>query len=509
MAEAKPRVIRLRDEDSVALAIRKLDQGTEIEELNLTTGQEIPSGHKLAVKAIKKGEPITKYGQVIGFASEDIKVGCHVHTHNVEVKAFKRDYAFGSETKETEYLPEDQCATFQGYLRPDGQVGTRNYLGVLATVNCSAGVSHLLRRAISQEELAKFPNVDGIVALGHGSGCCLPPDSEALAQLRRTIAGFARHPNFAGVLLVGLGCEVNLVDTLVEKEELITGPRLRTLNIQDLGGTGKTVEKGAEILREMLIQANQQKRTPQPASKLKVGLECGGSDAYSGLTANPTLGAAMDILVKSGGTAVLSETPEIYGAEHLLTRRAVSREVGDKLVKRIRWWEEYTAQNGAQINNNPTPGNKAGGITTILEKSLGAVAKGGSTNLVDVLLYAEPITQKGFLFMDTPGYDVVSITGMAAGGANLICFTTGRGTVYGCEAVPTLKLASNSDIYNRLAEDMDVNCGTILEGETTIPEKGKELFELILETASGKQTKNEKWGFTGHDMVPWHLGAVL
>jgi altronate hydrolase len=240
-----------------------------------------------------------------------------------------------------------------------------------------------------------------------------------------------------------------------------------------------------------------------------VALQCGGSDGYSGISANTALGAASDLVVAQGGTVILSESPETYGAEHLLTRRAVSREVGEKLVGVMKWWEDYTAREGAEMNANPSPGNKAGGLTTILEKSLGAMAKAGTTNLVDVVGYAEPVTAKGFVFMDTPGYDPVGATGQVAGGANLMCFTTGRGSVFGCKPAPSLKLATNSTMFRHMEEDMDINCGTVLEGTESVAECGERIFRHMLATASGAPTKSEALGFGDAEFAPWVLGATM
>jgi altronate hydrolase len=376
-------------------------------------------------------------------------------------------------------------------------------------VNCSATAARYIARAFDAEALADYPNVDGVVACVHGTGCCLADDGEGFANLQRTLWGFARHANFGGVLLAGLGCEVNQIDFLLEAYGLERGPGLRTLTIQDTGGTRKTVERGIAMLREMLPEANKVERQPLPASELTLALQCGGSDGYSGITANPALGAAVDRLVRHGGTAILSETPEIYGAEHLLTRRAVSPEVADKLIERIRWWEDYTAKNGGQMDNNPTPGNKAGGLTTILEKSLGAAAKGGTTNLCGVYRYAEPVDSKGFVFMDSPGYDPCSITGQVASGANLVCFTTGRGSVYGCKPAPSIKLSTNTPMYRRMDEDMDINCGVVLDEGVTIDALGEAIFRRILEVASGSPSKSEALGFGDEEFVPWQVGAVM
>ena len=509
MKADQPTSIRLHPDDNVAVALIDIPPAATLGISKIKTHDLIAAGHKVALREIRQEDPILKYGQVIGFASQTIQPGAHVHVHNVYLRDFDRDYAFGADVKDTRLVPGDEQATFDGLVRSDGRVGTRNFIGILATVSCSAGVAQLIAHSFTAEKLARYPHVDGVIALSHGSGCCMAPGSEGLTLLQRTMTGYARHPNFGGVLLIGLGCETNLVENLVAFGGLQPTDRLQTLTIQNTHGTQQTVDQGVKAIEAMLPQVDQVVREPVSAAHITLGMECGGSDAYSGVSANPALGAAADLLVQQGGTAILSETPEIYGAEHLLTRRAASRAVGEKLVQRIHWWEDYTSSHNCTINNNPTPGNKAGGLTTILEKSLGASAKGGSTNLVEVYQYAEPITAKGLVFMDTPGYDVVSITGMIAGGANLIGFTSGRGTVCGFKPVPTIKLASNTPMYRRLKGDMDVNCGQIIDGETTIPEMGQMLFERMLDVASGRETKSEQFGFGENEFVPWHLGAIL
>jgi altronate hydrolase len=438
-----------------------------------------------------------------------------VHTHNLAFSDFQRAHEPGAGAAATAYV--DAPATFEGIVRPDGRVATRNYIGVLTSVNCSATAARAIadhfRRDIHQnlasEALAAFPNVDGVVALTHGMGCATASDGEELLVLRRTLGGYARHANFAGVLIVGLGCETNQIQGLVAQEGLSEGAWLRTFNIQDTGGTAKTVARGVAMVREMLAEANRVKRQPVPASHITVGLQCGGSDGYSGISANPALGAAVDRLVRHGGTAILSETPEIYGGEHLLTRRAVSPAVADKLLARIAWWEQYTARNGMKMDNNPSAGNKAGGLTTILEKSLGAIAKSGTTNLVDVVEFAERVAARGFVYMDTPGYDPVSATGQVAGGANLICFTTGRGSAYGCAPSPSLKLSTNTALFRKQEEDIDIDCGGIVEGTDTVDAAGERIFRLMLQTASGRATKSELHGYGQNEFVPWQLGAVM
>ena len=498
--------IQLHPEDNVAIAVDDFEAGQSMP--GIEVAERIPAGHKLALREIPQGEPIRKYNQIIGFASQSIPAGTHVHSHNTEMRPFERDYAFGVDKKEDD--PVATPATFAGYLRADGRVGTRNYLAVLSSVNCSATVARYIADSFRDEDVkAEFPNVDGVVSLTHSTGCGQSIKGEGLTLLRSVMAGYATHPNVSGAVLVGLGCEINQIADLLDAHGLARGPGLQTMTIQDSGGTKVTVERGIAMIKEMLPEANKAVRSTVPVGQLTLGLECGGSDGYSGITANPALGAAADLLVRHGGTAVLSETPEIYGAEHLLTRRAVSREVGEKLIALIRWWEAYTARNGSELDNNPTPGNKAGGLTTILEKSLGAVAKGGTMNLSGVFNFAEKINTKGFVFMDSPGYDPVSITGQVASGANIVCFTTGRGSVYGCKPAPSLKLATNSPMYQRMSDDMDVNCGEILDGSTTVQEKGEQIFQLILDTASGKPSKSEELGFGENEFTPWQLGAVV
>jgi altronate hydrolase len=507
MLQAAQLVIRLHPNDDVVIARDQLISGTLLRTENITVRGLVPPGHKVATSAIEKGAPVRRYNQIIGFAAKPIAPGEHVHLNNLVMGDFERDYAYCVDAKPTEMITP--AAQFMGIRRANGQVATRNYIGILSTVNCSATVVQGIAHHFNHGGLDAFPNVDGVVALTHGMGCGMDSNGEGMIVLRRTLAGYARHANFAGILMVGLGCESNQISSLLGAENLKENALLRTFNIQDLGGTKKTIAHGVEIIKEMLPAANAVTRESVPAAHLTLGLQCGGSDGMSGISANPALGAAVDLLVRHGGTAILSETPEIYGAEHLLTRRAVTREVGEKIVTRIKWWEEYTARLKGEMNNNPSPGNKAGGLTTILEKSLGAVAKGGTTNLVDVYEYAMPVTARGFVYMDTPGYDPVSATGQVAGGANMICFTTGRGSAYGCAPSPSLKLATNTALWNKQEEDMDINCGVIVDGQADIQTVGAQFFQMILDTASGKKTKSELHGYGQNEFVPWQLGAVM
>jgi altronate hydrolase len=502
-------VIRLHPADNVVVARVDVGIGTAIPSEGFSSRSQVPAGHKIAARAIAAGEPILKYNTCIGFAATDIAPGTYVHSHNVTFREFDRDYAYGREYVPTEVLPVSKQATFQGYVRAGGDVGTRNFIGILSTVNCSATVVHKVAAAFTPERLAAFPHVDGVVGLSHGLGCGMEMSGEPMELLRRTLGGYARHPNFAAVLVIGLGCERNQLAGLMKQEGLEAGDRLHTFVMQETGGTRKTIEAAVAAVEKLLPAANEARREAVPASRLTIGLQCGGSDGFSSITANPALGAAMDILVRHGGTAILSETPEIYGVEHTLTRRAVSRAVGEKLIERIRWWkEEYSPGRDVQINGAVSPGNQVGGLANIFEKSLGSSMKGGTTGLMEVYRYAEPVRQPGFVFMDTPGFDPCSATGQIAGGANLIMFTTGRGSMFGAKPVPCVKLATNTPMYRRLTEDMDINCGEILDGTATLAQMGEKIFDLMLRVASGERTRSELLGLGDHEFVPWNIGVV-
>jgi altronate hydrolase len=513
--------VHLRPEDNIAVAARHLSAGQtyEFKGGTVTLSGRIGLGHKIALVGIRKGEAVYKYGQIIGFASRDIAPGEHVHVHNISADAFERDYAFCRDCPPPLVRPgmnapgSPALRSWMGYDRGDGRYGTRNYIAIISTVNCSASTSKYISERFRQTELLKqYPNVDGVVAITHKAGCAMQYDGPDHRQLDRTLAGFARHPNVAAYVIVGLGCETGQAIHLIEGERLLqlNGSRKQPtiLSIQECGGIGKTVEAGVRMIAELLPRVNDVQRVSLTADKIVLGTQCGGSDGNSGVTANPALGIASDLLVEQGGTSILAETPEIYGAEHLLTRRAVSRAVGEKLVERIKWWEWYTGIFGAEINNNPSPGNKEGGLTTIYEKSLGAIAKGGSTALVDVIGYAEPVQTKGFMVMDTPGYDPVSMTGLVAGGANVLVFTTGRGSVFGCKPAPSIKVATNTPMYEHMIDDMDINAGVILSG-TSVENVGREIFEEILAVASGKKTKSEINGVGEEEFAPWSIGPTL
>ncbi len=496
--------VRLDPSDNVVTAARSLEVGVAVEDA--TTTALIPSGHKLATAVIPAGTAIRKYAQVIGYASQDIAPGAHVHTHNTEFRATDAAYEFGTDLRPVTPATGD---TFMGYQRENGAVGTRNYIAIVTSVNCSATAARMIADHFTPDRLAPYPNVDGVCAFVHGTGCGMADSGDGFEALQRVMWGYAKHPNHAGVLMVGLGCEMNQIDWLLEAYGLKQGPLFQTMNIQNVAGLRRTIEMGIAKIEAMLPEANKATRTPCPASALKVALQCGGSDAWSGITANPALGHACDLLVAQGGTGVLAETPEIYGAEHLLTRRAATPEVGEKLIGLIRWWEDYTARNRGSMDNNPSPGNKKGGLTTILEKSLGAAAKGGTTPLTGVYKYAEEVRAAGFTFMDSPGYDPASVTGQIAGGCNLVCFTTGRGSAFGSKPAPTIKLATNSEMFARMTEDMDINCGDILTGDVSVAEKGREIYQMFLRVASGEQSKSEAQGLGDYEFVPWQIGAVM
>jgi altronate hydrolase len=504
-APVTPRVLRLHADDDVLIAVDRVDEGQPLAE-GIVALRRIPRGHKAAARPIAKGQPVRKFGQIIGVATADIAPGDWVHEHNLGMADFDRDPAYGADLKPFASLPVE---TFEGFRRDTGKVGTRNFIGILTSVNCSATVARFMAEEITRSGvLADYPNVDGVIALTHGGGCALDVGGEGYEVLKRTQWGYAANPNMAAVVMVGLGCEGFQIARFKEFYGITESDRFRSMTIQEVGGTRRTVDQGMGVIREMLPMANAARRQTVPASELTVALQCGGSDGYSGITANPALGVASDILVAQGGTTVLAETPEIYGAEHLLTRRAVSREVGEKLMARIRWWEDYTARNRMAMNNNPSPGNKQGGLTTILEKSLGAAAKGGSAPLSAVWEYAEPVTTHGFTFMDSPGYDPVSITGQVAGGCNLVAFTTGRGSAYGCKPAPSIKLATNTQMFEKMTDDMDVNCGDVLDG-VSLADKGREIFDLFLRVASGERTKSEQLGYGDAEFVPWTIGATM
>jgi len=511
-------LLRLHPDDNIAIAKAHVPKGTSVEieagQISVETLDAIDLGHKVAIVDIPNGQPVRKFGQMIGFASSDIPIGGWVHSHNLSIGQLDLDYAVCQE------IPADPepitGRTFMGYRRPDGRAATRNYIGIVSTVNCSATASKLVASQISESLLADYPNIDGVVPLVHKLGCAIQYGGEDHIQFNRVLAGFAEHVNIGAYIIIGLGCETCQPTTLVDNHGLVqldvpghgAGEMSLVINIQDEGGVRKTVDRAVSVLKDLLPLANNVKRVPIPVSELILATECGGSDGNSGVTANPAVGIASDLLVAHGATTILGETPEIYGGEHLLTRRAASPEVAEKLIERIRWWEDYTSKFGVEINNNPSVGNKKGGLTTIYEKSLGAIAKGGSTALKEVYRYAEPVTKKGFVVMDTPGFDAASITGMVAGGANVVIFTTGRGSCYGCKPVPTIKVASNTPLFEHMNDDMDINAGRILDG-ASVQEVGEEMFEKIIAVASGEETKSEAQGFGEEEFAPWNIGPIL
>ncbi len=504
--QEKP-AIRLHADDNIAIALVPLNSGRQI--FTVATTSAIPAGHKVALESVAVGSPIRRYGQIIGFATKPIQPGDHVHTHNLSVGSMTLDYAIGSNIRTIDSASTPR--TFAGYLRANGSAGTRNTVAVIATVNCA---SHTVRKIVERAKRELWPNyanVTDIIVLSHKHGCATRDGSPELGMLQRTLAGFAHNPNVAGYLFIGLGCETNQFESLFNAHRAQFGAMNLPayLAIQDEGGVASTIEAGVQALIPVMQHANTFTRQPVPLSKLSLALQCGGSDGFSGISANPALGHAVDLLVQHGGTAVLSETPEIYGAEHLLTRRAINQQVAEKLISRIHWWENYTRQLGFEIDNNPSHGNKAGGLTTIYEKSLGAVAKGGSMPLAAVYEYAEPITQTGFVYMDTPGYDPVSATGQVAGGCNIIAFTTGRGSCFGFKPVPSIKISTNSTTYERMRSDMDVNAGGIITGHESITQVGERIFELLIAVASGQHSLSEAQDIGEEEFNPWMLGATM
>lgn len=506
--------IHLHPTDDVAIARNPISAGTRLtrdSSPEIKLNQLIPSGHKLAVNNVAFGDPVRRYGQIIGFATQPIQIGDHVHTHNLAVGDFARDYNFSADVRPVDFVAEDQRRTFMGYRRADGRVGTRNTIAILASVNCSAHTIREIADYFTPEKLATYPNVDGVIALTHGMGCGNRVGGADMTILQRTMVGMARHPNVGAYMMVGLGCESNQIQDIAQNYQLSLTDQANlplNLTIQGEGGIRKTVRAGIEMVERLLPVVNRTPRTPQPMSELVVALKCGGSDGWSGVTANPVVGLVADAVVRQGGTVALAETPEIYGAEHLLTRRAINREVGEKLVERVRWWEDHARKHHMEIDNNPSTGNKVGGLTTILEKSLGAVAKSGSTPLIDVYHYAEPITARGFTYVDTPGYDPVCVTGLVASGCNLVLFTTGRGSVFGYKPAPSIKITTNTAIYQHMLDDMDFDTGKVLNG-ADMQATADELFELMIAVASGQASRSEAQGVGDDEFVPWNLGGTL
>jgi len=504
------RAIRLHVDDNVMIAREDLPAGTRLETENVIIESDVPFGHKIATMAIEPGTSVIKLGELIGSARQMILPGAHVHTHNLAMQSITHEHHFCNRARPVKRVDDTEQLGFSGFHRADGRVGTRNYIGVLSSVNCSASVVRFVCNEVEKQGLLdNYPAIDGIVPCVHTTGCGMADRGAGFEILQRTLTGYARHPNFAGILMIGLGCEVNQLPGLLEVSGMAENQTFSVMTIQQSGGTRKTVEEAIERIKAMLPAAGACERTWAPASGLTLALQCGGSDGYSVITANPALGVASDLLVAQGGTVILSETPEIYGAEHLLTARARSQDVAESLLARLAWWESYVDRHGGELNNNPSPGNKAGGLTTILEKSLGATAKGGSTPLNGVYGYAEPITGSGLVFMDSPGYDPCAATGQVASGANLICFTTGRGSAFGCKPAPSLKVASNSRMFAHMQDDMDINAGTIADGVETVDQVGERIFQALLESASGRQTKSELLNMGGEEFIPWQIGAVL
>ena len=501
--------IRLHPADNVIVARTIVEPGTDLPDHGVTARDRVPAGYKILTKDLKAGDPVLKYNVTIGFAAKDLPAGTMVHSHNIEFRHFDRDYAFCRDYRPVDLVPETERATFEGFLRPDGRGGTRNFIAVVSTVNCSATVVHEIADHFRGPIMEAWPHVDGVAAFSHTTGCGMEMSGEPMDLLQRTLAGYIRHPNVAGALVVGLGCERCQVGGLFAAQGLNESDTLRTMVMQESGGTRKSIEAGIAIVREMLDEADKCRRETLPASLITVGLQCGGSDAFSSISANPALGEAVNILARHGGTGILSETPELYGVEQTFTSRAASREVGEKLLERMRWWvDDYAVGRNVQINGVVSPGNQQGGLANILEKSLGSSMKGGTGPLMEVYRYAEPVTAKGLVIMDTPGFDPVSATGQIAGGANLVAFTTGRGSCFGAKPAPSIKLATNTPMFKRMEEDMDINCGDIVDGTASLQEVGQRIFDTFLDVASGRPTKSEELGLGRHEFTPWQIGIT-
>lgn len=501
--------ILLNPDDNIIIALGNMNSGQYLKNYDLTLDAPILSGQKIAKFDIEENEPILKYGTIIGFSNSKLFKGQVLTNANVVFKEFSRDHNYCSKYHPTRYVNSSSEKTFRGYKRNDGRVGTRNFIAIVSTVNCSATVVHEISSYFTDEKLKHYPNIDGVAAFSHSTGCGMELSGEPMNLLHRTLGGYINHPNVASTLVVGLGCERCQVGGLFQNQGLFENDNLKTLVMQDNGGTTATIKAGIKCVEEMLEKANKFERSEALLSSLMVGLQCGGSDAFSSLSANPALGKAVDILVSHGGTAILSETPEIYGVEHTLTARAVNTNVAEKLMNRVNWWKDvYSVGRDVQINGTVSPGNQKGGLANILEKSLGSAMKGGTTGLMEVYNYAEKVEKKGLVFMDTPGFDPVSATGQIAGGANLVAFTTGRGSCFGAKPTPSIKLATNSDLFNKMNEDMDINCGAVIDGYKNIEQMGEEILQYFISCASGKQTKSEILNLGRHEFAPWQIGIT-
>lgn len=507
--EIKKRLaVRLADEDNVVIACRDIPAGTEIPGEGIMTGMKIPAGYKIASRLIKKGETILKYNTVIGYASEDTEPGTMMHNHNILFDEVEKDYKFCRDYKPVELLLPEKRRTFQGIVRDNGKVATRNYIGVMIAGNCAATAARKVAEYFTEERMKEYPNVDGVVPFITGIGCGMEMTGEPMDLLRRTMAGYIHNPNIYGMVVMALGCERNDVDVFFQEMDLKPGPRLERIVLQEVGGTQRAVELGVAAVKRMLPGADNVKRETVSAEHLTLALQCGGSDGFSGLSANPALGRAVDKLVKNGGTAILAEISELFGVEHTFTCRAKSREVGEKLVERLNWWLEYNKGCDTQINGKVSPGNSKGGLSNVIDKSLGGAKKGGSTPLNAVYEYGEMVTEKGLVIMDSPGFDPVSVTGEIAGGATLVAFTTGRGSCFGSVPSPTVKLASNTPMYECMVSDMDLNCGQVIDGDKTLDEMGDIIFEKILSVASGEKSKSEELGVGINEYDPWQIGVL-
>ncbi|WP_148255141.1 galactarate dehydratase [Aidingimonas lacisalsi] len=492
------KIIKVHDSDNVAIVIGQggVNAGTELQ-AGLIAVADIPQGHKVALSDIPSGAEVIRYSEIIGTATETIPLGGHVNEHNIALRQPPALHELESATRE--YGPPERLEgyTFQGYRNADGSVGTKNVLGITTSVQCVAGtVEHVVKR-IKAELLPKYPNVDDVVGLTHTYGCGVAINAPAAIIPIRTLKNITLNPNFGGeVMVIGLGCEKLQPSTLVSEqpvkmydssEEASATGNILSLQDEQFVGFAEMVAGIMAMAEQHLAKLNQRRREPCPVSELVVGTQCGGSDAFSGVTANPAVGFAADLIVRAGGTVMFSEVTEVRDAIHLLSPRVVDKGVGEKLVQEMQWYDDYLAQGQADRSANPSPGNKSGGLSNVIEKALGSIAKSGTSPIVDVLGPGERISKRGLNFVATPASDFICGTLQLAAGMNMHVFTTGRGTPYGLSMVPVIKVGTNTTLSRRWHDLIDLDAGRIASGEATIETMGWELFHLILEIASGRE----------------------
>ena len=492
--------IKINPDDNVAVAIHPLKKGENITVNNkniITIQEDIPAGNKIALKDFNVDENIIKYGYPIGHTITPISQGSWINEKNIRTN-LKGILNYEYTPALTHIDIQNKSLTFKGYRRKNGEAGIRNEIWIIPTVGCVNGIVNQLAQSLRQE--AKDSHIDSIVAYTHNYGCSQLGDDHE--NTRKILRDMVLHPNAGGVLLVGLGCENNQLNSFKEFLCEYDTERVRFMECQKVDDE---FEEGMKLLRELYKIASKDRRIEMPINKLRIGLKCGGSDGFSGITANPLLGVFSDFLISQGGTAVLTEVPEMFGAETILMNRCENREIFNKTVQLINNFKKYFIDNHQPVYENPSPGNKAGGISTLEEKSLGCTQKSGSAPVMDVLSYAEQVKTKGLNLLSAPGNDLVASTALAASGTHIVLFTTGRGTPFACP-VPTMKISTNSSLNNRKQNWIDFNCGTLVEGDT-LPELAEKLFDEVIAVASGKEVKSEIAGF--HDMAIFKQGVTL